>query len=215
MTIKRALYRATVAAILTSGVAMAAPVLQLNPLGGVVSGLPGATVGWGFTLTNDVGFLIPTFVNFCEGASSSAPCPATRGTFTDFLAQFQSVAVGPGATLTESFVNATHQGIGAFTISPGAPAGAQDIGTIFVSYDRYSCDIINDRLCTSPTQLLSGRLSASAEIDVRNSAVPEPGTLAWVGLALFAMIAASRRRSLQVANLSRSVLASHRIRHAG
>ena len=193
MIIRLALHLAAVAVILTSGIVRAAPLLQLNS-GGILSGLPGATVGWSFSLTNDVDFLVPSFVNFCEGAFSSSPCPAAQGTFTDFLSKFQAVSVGPGATLSETFNNATHQGIGNFTINAGAAAGAKDIGTIFLSYDRYSCDIINDPLCTSPRQTtFSARIGASAEVDILpNAAVPEPGTLAWVGLALSAMTVVRR-----------------------
>ena len=208
MTVRRSAYFVAITAILARGVAQASPVLLLNP-SGVVSGLAGLTVGWGFTLTNDVDFLVPSFVNFCLGAYSSAPCPTAQGTFTDFLSGFQAVSVGPGATLTQTFNNAAHRGIGGFAINPGAVGGAKDIGTMYLLYDRFSCDIINDPSCTSPIQTaFSLRLGVFAEVDVLvNNSVPEPGTFYAVGIALSVMTAARRKRKrLSLTSLTATVV---------
>ena len=81
-------------AIAFTAVTVAAPLLTLNPSNGVVGGTPGSAVGWGFTLSNDSGFLIPSLVVFCEGAFN-AGCSPTFGTFTDFAAQYQLMSWVP------------------------------------------------------------------------------------------------------------------------
>ncbi len=196
MKIRSALCGTIWAAVLAGGVAQATPSLTLAPTA-VISGAPGSTVGWGFSLTNDVGYLVPSFVNFCEGAYKSTPCTLQQGTFTDLLAQFQLVAVGPGAQLDETFSNATQQGIGSFLINAFATGGAQENGTIYLSYDRFSCDLLNDPACTNPIQItFSGLLSADAQVNVLggSSPVPEPTTLASAGVGILVLLAASRRK---------------------
>jgi hypothetical protein len=176
-------------ALALTGVIAAAPILTLNPSNGVVSGTPGSTVGWGFTLSNDSGFLIPSLVVFCEGAFN-ASCAPTFGTFTDFAAQLQFNVVGP--TVTQTFDDAAQQGIGSFAINANAPAGVTDTGTIFLVYDTFSCDI-TDNNC-NPTQTgFSELLSVPASVSIVGASVPEPGSavLIFVGLAL--LIAGTRK----------------------
>ncbi len=178
----------TALAVALTGAMAAGPVLTLNPSNGVVSGTPGSTVGWGFTLSNDSGFLVPSQVVFCEGAFNSG-CAPTFGTFTDFAAQFQLNVVGP--TVTEVFNNATQQGIGSFAIHANAPTGVTDVGTIFLVYDTFSCDI-TDANC-DPTQTgFSQLLSAPTSVNVVG-AVPEPGSAGLILLELALLMARLRR----------------------
>jgi hypothetical protein len=181
----------TALAVALTGVTAAAPVLTLNPSNGVVSGTPGSTVGWGFTLSNDSGFLVPSLLVFCEGAFN-AGCTPTFGTFTDFAAQLQLNVVGP--TVTEAFNNATKQGIGSFAINANAPAGVTDTGTIFLVYDKFSCDI-TDANCNPVQTAFSQLLSAPASVNIVGvgATVPEPGSgsLLFVGAAL--LMARSRK----------------------
>jgi hypothetical protein len=173
------------AGLVFSATMWAGPILTLNPVNGTISGAPGATVGWGFTLSNTTDFLVPSQIAFCEGAFNPS-CLDTYGTFTDFAAQFQTNSVG--ATVVETFNNATHNGIGSFKINSNAPPGAQDIGTIYLIYDLFSCDITNPSC--NPTQTgFSQSISAPAEVDVAGAAVPEPASLSLLilgtlGLAL-------------------------------
>jgi hypothetical protein len=180
------LSKGLVAGILLAGTLAAAPVLTLNP--GTRSGLPGQTVGWGFKLTNDTDFLLFSEVAFCEGPFISGGCTDTYGVFTDFLAQFQSVVLGPGDQINELFDDSTQQGIGSFKINNNAVAGNQDMGTIFVIYDAYSCD---PTVCSDPVQdVFSGSISAPAEVDVQAATgTPEPATMGVVGLVLAGLIA--------------------------
>ncbi len=140
------LFRLMASAVAFTAVMAAAPLLTLNPSNGVVAGTPRIHDGWGFTLSNDSGFLVPSLVVFyCEGPFN-AGCTPTFGTFTDFAAQFQFNVVGP--TVTEMFDNAAQQGIGSFEINSNAPAGVTDAGTIYLVYDTFSCDITNAGLPT-------------------------------------------------------------------
>ena len=180
----------TALAVALTGVLAAAPVLTLDPSNGVVSGAPGSTVGWGFSLSNDSGFLVPSLVVFCEGAFN-AGCTPTFGTFTDFAAQFQLNVVGP--TVTEAFNNMTQQGIGSFTINANAPVGVTDVGTIFLVYDTFSCDI-TDTNCNPTQTAFSQLLSAPVSVQVVSAAaVPEPGSGGMVVIGVALLVVGLRR----------------------
>jgi hypothetical protein len=190
----------TALAVALTGVMSAVPILTLNPSNGVLSGTPGSTVGWGFTLSNDSGFLVPSQVVFCEGAFNTG-CTPTFGTFTDFAAQLQINVVGP--TVTQAFDNAAQQGIGSFTINANAPRGVTDTGTIFLVYDVFSCDI-TDNSC-DPTQTgFSELLSAPASVNIvaATAPVPEPGSagLIFIGVVLLMLMAAFRRTAIPAGN---------------
>ncbi|MFI5167133.1 MAG: hypothetical protein ACHQQS_10960 [Thermoanaerobaculales bacterium] len=124
---------ATAIALFAAGAAGAAPTLQLAPAGGALTGSPGATVGWGFTITNSTDYLVVTSASFTPST--------TLGTFTDFIAQYQFVVVGPSpesTSVSQGFNNGSHTGVGSFAISAGAHPGDAASGTITVTYDLYS-----------------------------------------------------------------------------
>src|SRR5258708_9857718 len=84
--------------------------LTLDPPDGAISGLPGTTVGWGFTFKNDTDFAVITGTEFCD--SSSTPLPntcfplsANLGTYTDFGgAQFIVAGPAPASpSITHTF----------------------------------------------------------------------------------------------------------------
>jgi hypothetical protein len=175
-------------AVLTAAQQWAAPILTLDPVNGIINGAPGTTVGWGFTLSNDVGFIVPSLIVFCEGAFDPS-CTNTHGTFTDFAAQFQTNVVG--TTVTQSFDDATRQGIGSFAINQNAPVGAQNVGTIFLVYDTFDCDITNPSC--SPTQTgFSDLVAVSAQVNVTN--VPEPSSFGIFATAALVLLSRFRRR---------------------
>jgi hypothetical protein len=183
-----------VAALLLPVAMSAAPTFALIPANGIVSGAPGTTVGWGFTITNDTDYLLVSSFNFCEGAALPT-CPTqTYGTFSDFTAQhlLDPVIVAPGGTVTQNFALAGFQGVGSFAINPGAPVGAQDLGTIFLTYDKFTCDVVNDLGCSPDQTVFGATLTATAQVDV--TAVPEPAVIWLAGLGLAAMTFARRRR---------------------
>src|SRR5439155_1121658 len=92
--------------------AWADPILTLNPANGVISGLPGTTVGWGFTFTNDTNYAVITGSQFC--ASTSSPLPdicfplaPNLGTYADFAgAQFLVAGSSPeNSVISQTFDN--------------------------------------------------------------------------------------------------------------
>lgn len=170
--------------LLITGVAQlgAAPVLTL-PGGGNLYGAPGEQAGWGFTLTNDADFLVPTSAVFCE-SSYGGNCTQVSGVFSDFIASFQFLVIGPGQTLTQTFDAGALTGLGAFQIHPAATPGTIESGVIYVTYDRYDCDL-NDARCGNPIQTaFSELISAPAAVYVTEGEVPEPAAFALAGLGL-------------------------------
>ena len=82
--------------------------LQFDLLGSAVSGEPGGTVGWGFTLSNDTNFLVVT--------SASFNSPTSLGIFTDYISQPSNF----------------------FAIDPNAFIGSLAVGQIELTYDLFS-----------------------------------------------------------------------------
>ena len=95
-----------------------AATINLNPSGGAISGMPGDTVGWGFTLTNDTA----SWLSVTSSALTFETNPLL-GSFTDFIGlqggPLPSFALAPFTAWTQSF-DGISQGIGAYAIS-GSP----------------------------------------------------------------------------------------------
>lgn len=166
----------------------AAPMLTLVPADGALRGLPGSTVGWGFTLTNTSDFLVVT------GSSFTA---SPLGTYEDFISSGPNlIVVGPSPespTVTQLFDPASRMGIGAFHILDTAPAGVSIKGTLTIDYSLFSVSP-NDPAFNPDldTVVADASLSQAAAVQV----LPEPGS--WIlilsGIGLCAAIHRQRRR---------------------
>ena len=180
--------------LLTS--AWADPILTLIPADGAISGTPGTTVGWGFTLTNDAHYAVITGRGFCDSTSSPLPdiClpPSPNlGTYTDFAgAQFLVAGPSPENTvISQTFDNTALTGIGSFVIDPSASGTAS--GIIVLTYDLFSVSP-NDPAFSPDDELSSGNyLTAAASV----TAVPEPASISLLGAVL--LVAVLRCRSWQ------------------
>ena len=151
--------------------------LTLIPASGDVAGLPGSTVGWGYTITNTTSDWIQT-MNLSAGLFQDG----TPNEIFDFP------AVGPGDSVTLGFSLAATAscsfppcGIYELTWNSTAPSGFTNSGTFTVSSDYYSAEP-----GTSGATDLGPAPDASAPYSAVVS--PEPGTwtllgsaLAWVG----------------------------------
>jgi hypothetical protein len=190
--------------------AMADPVLTLTPTDGTVSGSPGSTVGWGFTITNDSSsdYLLVSFSDFCEsGQSETGPCSQALGTYNDFIAN-NGTLVSPGGEVNQSFDASGETGVGEYVINSTATPGQTDTGYLEVVYNLYSGDPFTDPDATPVSGDLF--LTAAAEVAVSGvTTVPEPSLPILLGFGLAALAAFDAVSKLKVRLRSRSPAASH------
>jgi hypothetical protein len=170
--------------------------LTLNPVNGAISGTPGQTVGWGYTIADDTRWLVVVSTDFCLSFNTSTdfiPCsnPVPGGTYMDFT-PFNFVLSAPNSP-DPSQMNFSYNppcstgpctGTGGFTIDPNIAGGTLLSGVIVVDYNLFDGD---------PT--MGGQPFGGDFFVTRNASVfvvPEPGTwlllgstLAGLGLARF------------------------------
>ena len=153
--------------------AQATVILQLDPANGAVSGTPGATVGWGFTLSNDADYLVVT--------SASFSAPLSIGTFTDYISQ-QFFVVGP--PLTQEFKPILMTGIGSFAIDSNATIGSVVNNPIVLTYDLFSVSP-NDPSFDPDTDTISNSNIVTASASVR--VIPEPASIVLFTVGLIGL----------------------------
>ncbi|MFN7935868.1 MAG: PEP-CTERM sorting domain-containing protein [Bryobacteraceae bacterium] len=169
----------------------AAPVLTLTP-SAAVAGAPGATVGWGLSLTADDAEWITVIGSFVLSESN-----ASLGVYGD-LAGSQGGPVGgllppsPQPAWVQDFDLSVFTGLGFYAIDPLAAAGAVNSGTIRVLYERYSDD---------PTQcgdcfLGSAEWDVEFSVTVEETSVPEPGTWGIIATGVGAAMIRRMRYSI-------------------
>jgi hypothetical protein len=113
--------------------------IQLDPLNGAVHGPPGATVGWGFTITwystsDWIAFTGSSLGSVDLGGTESNP--SLLSLYTDYLQSASAIRPsGPTPfTWTETFAGLS-QGVGSYRIGDAAQVGAEDLGQITIYYD--------------------------------------------------------------------------------
>jgi PEP-CTERM motif len=177
-------------AALVSNVRAAEITLASDPASGIIAGMPGQTVGWGFTITNTSSdFLIVSGTDFLP--------PSPLGSFEDYISQYQFVLVGPGMTpVSQTFDAGLQTGVGSFTISPTATNGDVISSVVTIYYDLYSVSPFDPNFDPDADAVSFGNtLAFNAEVDV----VPEPATWFPVGAALAAGYFYWRRRRISKA----------------
>jgi hypothetical protein len=168
------------------------PTLTLSPPSGALTGAAGATVGWGFTITNTSNFLLITSSDFCVGPIAS-PCSNSLGTFTDFIASDQFVVVGPApesSSVSQAFSASLFSGIGSFLINNTAHPGDSVLGQIVLTYDLFSVSPNDPNFNPIADTISNGNfLTADASVSVAGAtATPEPGTSLLVSCGLLALL---------------------------
>jgi len=206
LTLRNIACRLVAAFVVCIGVsvsAQAAPVLTLNPAGGAIAGAKGATIGWGFTITNTTNFLEVTSSQFCLNPISTPFCTgSTLGTYTDIISsELSPVVVGPSpesTSVTQAFNASTPSGVGSFQISTSALNGSVDQGEIVLSYDLFSVSPNAPSFDPSVDTISTDNfLTAGASVTVgRLVATPEPGPLAAVGAGLGLMLCGWRTKRI-------------------
>jgi hypothetical protein len=190
--------------------ASADPTFTLTP-SGTVSGQPGDSVGWGYSIVNDTGdYMLIENSFFCDPGEDPSDFDCSPGlgasTYQDFIAtNFTEIA--PNTTGAQSFDASATTGVGEYSIDPSATPGQSDVGSIVIVYDLFTTDFLspNYTCCQVGGDM---EISAAAEVDVTGtgtSPVPEPATqgLVVAGLLLSA-VACRRFRFSGSPNASRS-----------
>jgi len=162
-----------------------AGIMTLIPAGGDLSGMPGATVGWGFSLTGDADY----YTVFSDVTYNSL---AGWGDFTGYLADLGSFIVDPGATVTHPFDADLQTGVGSFFIHLDANPGFMTTGIIDATYGLFRISPDNrDFNPDSDIISLDNRFSNPARVTV--NPVPEPSAFFLLGAGLGGLMFRRRR----------------------
>lgn len=185
---KKVILLVALLALYFNNAAQAAVSFELDPSDGAITGAPGTTVGWGFTLTNTENFLVVT--------SSAFEPSAPLGTFTDFIsAPDNFFVIGPAPAASNSwsqvFNATTKTGLGSFTFSPTTLPDTVAYGDIVISYDLFSRSPLDPNFNPDTDTLSNGNeLTAFASV----STVPSPGAFWLFGSVLIGGLATLRTR---------------------
>jgi hypothetical protein len=177
-------WKSFILAAATALLAVSLPAATLTLTPDTISGVPGSTVGWGFSLNNDTADWI-----VINGVAANGFNPAF-GTFTEFAAS-NFIVVAPNEIFSQSFNLPLMQGLGQFAIAAGAAPGDFSTGSFQVGFDRYS----SDPLVNGGAGFIDGLGSFQVPFARVNAGdpVPEPATLALTGAALVALLTLRRR----------------------
>jgi hypothetical protein len=157
-----------------------------TPTDGDVTGLPGETVGWGYTITNDSSTDWLVLTDLVAG-------DFLNGTPDAFLFDFPVLA--PGGTVTEAFNPISDTGLYSLQWNSDAPIGFTDAGNFIASAEFYSGDPLSGGSFVADASDLSAPYSAI--VGSGGATVPEPSSFYLVVSGMLSMALASvyRRRS--------------------
>jgi hypothetical protein len=177
-------------------------------VGQQLAGMPGDTVGWGFTIYGDPSAWIQFQTSNLLESSYLGPSATTTG-YVDFLGVLGGNTnttwgplLNPGDTWTLAFNPSNGSGIGEYLIDPGTPFGAYDVGTFSITYNMFTCD---PNTCTTyssgPNQnefdgltLYASPTSSTVPTFAISVQTPEPSTILPFGLLAAGWAAFALRR---------------------
>src|SRR5579883_2041647 len=148
--------------------------IHLDPVIYPISGGPGATIGWGFSVQwtasqNYISFTGSSLGSVLSGETNSSLLAA----YTDFIGANSGpdgIALGPG-TWNQKFDPAAGTGVGAYQISLSAVPNAVDTGQITFNFDVYSGNPVGSGSYLGSFSYYGPSTAFSVVI------TPEPGTL--------------------------------------
>jgi hypothetical protein len=150
----------------------------------------GTLFGWGYKITNDIGYIEITSAQFCLNPVTFPACTLpTTGTFTDYISGFNDVIVGPGGEFSRAFDPLAHTGIGGIDVT--ASPGTVDIGQIVLVYNFFPNDPDIDASGGTEGLVFTAAASVTA---TSGPTVPEPAACLLTGSALLALLMRARRQ---------------------
>jgi len=153
-----------------------------SPASGVVSGLPGQTVGWGYELVNTdtSNWFVPTQLN-----ASSFSIGSPDASYFDFP------VLAPGAEVDALFDELLHTGLYGVQLFSFALPGQSDSGYFTLSGEWWS----GDPLAGGAFLQTADAVQVALTLEVGGAvAVPLPGTLPLLVPGLLLLFAGQRRR---------------------
>jgi len=168
---------------LSSAAASSALTITLSPADGLLSGIPGSTLSWGFSITGDTN-------NWFVVTSVQSSTVLVLDVLSVFVND-NSYALPPGLATpwTQSFtpnLAATAGALARYTIPPTARPGNAISGDFLVTYDLYEANPFVGGNFVSSGEF--ARLPFTVRVTAPGAAVPEPASLwlsASAGLLLF------------------------------
>jgi len=168
---------------LTSQIVLADWSFSTIPFDGKISGQPGATIGWGYSITNDdpLNWLV---VSGISAGSFQFGTPDSSIFDYPILAPLTSVNVNYDGTA----------GLYQLTWDSLAPAGLVNIGTFTLNAELYSSNPYEEGIYIEN----AGDKLASYEAKVDAAPVPEPSTILLLATGLASTVFICRRKKSMV-----------------
>ena len=160
---------------------LAGPIIQLDPADGVLTGTPGSTVGWGFTIQSDP----LQWISF-EGSFLMNETNPGLGVYTDLIGAsggpLDFILPAGAPAWTQIFSDAAQTGAGSYALSPASLAGDQNAGVLRVLWVAYSANPYTCGSCFAGSFQQDFNFQVAAA-DAPSQVAPEPATLSVVLIA--------------------------------
>jgi hypothetical protein len=169
--------------LLSASVAHAGPItFSLLPGDGVISGAPGSTIGWGYSITNESTLWLEVF-NFSGATIENTQAAESL---------FEYPIVAPGTTHTVEYDPANFAGLYQLTWDATAPVGFVSTGFFVLSGQFLDGDPFEGGNVVESAEDLVTSYTATV---TAATAVPEPSTLLLFTTSLVATGIVRRRRA--------------------